>query len=248
MNGWTLLYRNVFCRGGFGIHSPFVFDLITKVIEERHAYYFYEEIDSAYRQLSHDRRNIICEGRRTIVCKAFRRYGISLKESKLLFRLANGCKPRAILAVGSAMSLVPLCLTGYASASHCIALEKEHDFAEVAANLVGKKAISSIEIRLGEYEKQLALTLEKPETVDCLYIGREVDFRMQEKIFMQCIPFFGEQSICIVADIHASPQRKRLWKTLCCHPKVTVSVDLYTLGILFFHPHLNCRTYKSVIC
>lgn len=247
MSRWTLLYRSVFRRGGFGVHSPFAFDLITKVIEERYAYYFYGEIDSAYLQLSQDRRDIICEGRRTTVCKAFRKYGVSLKESKLLFRLANCCKSRSILAVGSSMGLVPLCLTGYASASHCIALERENDFAGVAAGLVGKKAPSSTEILLGEYEKQLARILGKPENIDCLYIGREVDIRMQEKIFAQCVPVFGEQSVCIVPDIHASPQRTRHWKILCRHPKVTVSVDLCTLGILFFHPRLNRQTYKSLV-
>jgi predicted O-methyltransferase YrrM len=189
----------------------------------------------------------MCESRRTTVCKAFRKYGISLKESKLLFRLANCCKPRSILAVGSSMGLIPLCLTGYASASYCLTLEKENDFAGMAASLVKKTTPSSIDIYLGEYEKQLARILKKTENIDCLYIGKEVDIQIQEKIFAQCVPFLGERSVCIVADIHASPKRKRHWKLLCHHPKVTVSVDLCTLGILFFHPRLNRRTYKSVI-
>jgi len=34
-----LLYRGIRYRKGFGVHSPFVFNLITKVIEERCQYY-----------------------------------------------------------------------------------------------------------------------------------------------------------------------------------------------------------------
>jgi predicted O-methyltransferase YrrM len=224
-----------------------MYDLITKVIEERCAYYFYGEINSACLQLLQNKENITCEGRRTTVCKAFRKRGISLKEGKLLFRLINSRKPLSILAVGSSMGLIPLCLTGYASASHCVVLEKECDLARIALRLVGKETHPSIEIRPGEYETQLVRILDKPENIDCLYLGKEVDFQMQEKIFEQCVPFFHEQSICIVAGIHASPRRKQCWQKLCRHPKATVSVDLYTLGILFFHPRLNRQTYKSMI-
>ncbi|MDR2121110.1 MAG: hypothetical protein LBP64_09615 [Tannerella sp.] len=245
---YTLLYRSLFCRKGFGVHSPFAFDLITNVIEERCAYYFYEEIDSAWRHLSQNRAPIVCGDRRTTVRKAFRQNGISPKEGRLLFRLANRRRPRYILTVGTSMGLIPFCLTGYASAAHCLALEAERDLAATAAQLAGLHTRRSIEVRFGEYEKQLAPALEKPGRIDCLYLGKEVDARMQERIFAQCAPLFGEQSVCIVGGIRASRPRKCGWQALCRHPSVSVSVDLYSLGILFFHPQLSRRTYKSLIC
>jgi predicted O-methyltransferase YrrM len=179
--------------------------------------------------------------------KAFRKYGISLKEGRLLFRLANYHKPLSILTVGSSMGFVPLCLTGYASAARCITLEENGDFAEMAMNLVKQKTAASIEICFGEYEKQIITALEKPGRIDCLYLGKAVDIQTQENVFAQCIPRFHEESICIVEGIHASPARKQWWKMLCRHPKVTVSIDLSMLGILFFHPRLHRRTYKGVV-
>ena len=35
----VLLYRGIRYRKGYGVHSPFVFNLITKVIEEHCSYY-----------------------------------------------------------------------------------------------------------------------------------------------------------------------------------------------------------------
>ena len=40
-----LLYRGIRYRKGFGVHSPFVFNLITKVIEERCQYYSFYDIE-----------------------------------------------------------------------------------------------------------------------------------------------------------------------------------------------------------
>ncbi|MDR1331872.1 MAG: hypothetical protein LBK07_07180 [Tannerella sp.] len=247
MNFEFPLYRRLFCRGGFGIHSPFAFDLITKVVEERCARYFYRDIEAAHRQLTQDRTAITCGGSRTTVCRAFRRCGITPGEGKFLFRLANHCKPLTFLTAGSAMGFVPLCLTGYAAAARCIMLEEERDFAATATRLVGGRTDVSIEIIAGADESRAAAALTAVERLDCLYLGREVDVRTRERLFAQCRPFLHGRSICIVAGIHGSTARKRQWEALCLHPDVTVSLDLYTTGVLFFHPHLNRRTYRCLI-
>ena len=46
-----LLYRGIRYRKGFGVHSPFVFNLITKVIEERCQYYSFYDIELIRKQL-----------------------------------------------------------------------------------------------------------------------------------------------------------------------------------------------------
>ena len=50
----VLLYRSIRYRRGFGVHSPFVFNLITKVIEERCQYYSFHDIE-----LIRDRKSVV---------------------------------------------------------------------------------------------------------------------------------------------------------------------------------------------
>ena len=54
-----LLYRGIRYRKGFGVHSPFVFNLITKVIEEQCPYYSFGDIELIRKQLLYSEEQII---------------------------------------------------------------------------------------------------------------------------------------------------------------------------------------------
>ena len=47
----ALLYRCLRYRKGYGVHSPFVYNLITKVIEEKCSYYSFYDIELLRREL-----------------------------------------------------------------------------------------------------------------------------------------------------------------------------------------------------
>ena len=117
----VLLYRGIRYRRGYGVHSPFVFNLITKVIEERCSYYSFYDIELIRKQLLF-RDNIITypdrqqKGilhRRTIG-EIVEREAIKPKHGALLFRLANYFKSQNILQLGPSMGLSTLYLTSYA--------------------------------------------------------------------------------------------------------------------------------------
>jgi len=65
-------------KRGFGVHSPFVFDLITNVIKEKAMYYDFVRLESAYKQKSKER-----------------------KLNRMLFRLANYLGFRHVLFLGA---------------------------------------------------------------------------------------------------------------------------------------------------
>lgn len=43
-----------------------------------------------------------------------------------------------------------------------------------------------------------------------------------------------EDSIILIKAPHSSPQSVAHWKALCARPEVTLSLDLYHVGLLFF--------------
>ncbi|MDR0843909.1 MAG: SAM-dependent methyltransferase [Tannerella sp.] len=241
-----LIYRSFFCRNGHGVHSPFVFALITKVIEERSPYYFYEGAAIAWLQLQQNEQPVHIQKGGTTVKKVAQKDCIPIKEGAFLFRLANYCHPLSLLTIGSSLGLIPFYLTGYASGLRCITLEREAELAAVADCLL-KKEHAPVEIYTGSYEEQLPKALSALGQVDCLYLEKELDAGMLNRFFEQCLPFMKDETICIVGGIHASSAKRQCWQNLCKHPRITVSIDLCTMGLLFLQPKLHQRTYKAFI-
>jgi predicted O-methyltransferase YrrM len=242
------IYRKLFCRKGYGVHSPFAFNLITRVIEERCPYYFYQELAMARQQLLHSDRTLLRQGRQVSIRTLFRKQGITQQESELLFRLANCCQPRFILTLGSSMGLIPLSLTGYASGLHCIALESEPGLAAIAHTLLQRaRSRVEIEIRTGACDRLFPEALEAFPQIDCLFWSKEPDAASLADFFRQSLPRIHDETVCIMEGIRTSSAKYRLWQQFRLHPKVTATIDLYTWGLLFFQPKLHQRTYKSFI-
>jgi len=245
MNKWRHIHRKIFHRKGYGIHSPFVFDLITNVVEQRLPFYAYKDIDLIRLHLRLHNQSIIYKEKQYSIKKYLQKQAITKKEGELLFRLSNHYKLHSIVSVGSSMGFTPLYLTGYSSKSQCITLEQEQDIAAIAQKSISKSSCSLIQIMQGAYQSLLPEALSKLQQIDCIYISKEITTEELMKIYQDILPFLHDKSIVIISGIHASSQKRNLWKQICKDPKITVSVDLYKLGLIFFRPKLHKRMYKS---
>lgn len=246
-----LLYRKFRHRGGHGIHSPFVYHLVTKVIGEKASYYRYAEIERVRKQLSQqddqvsyvDRANGGSQCAST-VSSLVRRKAMNAKQGKLLFRLTNYFQPRQILQVGSGMGISSLYMTSYAQGLNCIALEEEPTFQPVIEWVYEKGARNPIDLRVGTYDELLPQALEELGTIDFLFFNTAD--RKQEGnavLFETCLPYVDDQTVFVCNDIQANQSMRRFWKEICVRPEVTVTIDLYSLGIVFFNKKLHKRDY-----
>lgn len=110
---WLSRFRH---RCGYGVHSPFAFDLITNVIYERTPYY-------AYRTLAEEEKKLPAVRRR-------RGRSESLKVKRLLFRLVNRTQPSAVIDAGVASSSSLYLQAGKSGADYLYASDKSGLFLE----------------------------------------------------------------------------------------------------------------------
>jgi len=256
---WLIkLYRTVFCRGGYGVHSPFVFDLITTVIEERRLYYCYERLYPVRLQIL-QRQETVKYGQQMVTIKnLLKRYGFTEPEHRLLFRLANRFQPETMLTAGSDFGLIPLYLTAYSTGCACMVIEPERLTATIAEEYIEKYATASIDVRKH--------TDEIPDRLDFFVWGGHPFERIPTPpdfanminlpvfdnlftlpVFERLLLHIHEESVMVIAGINTSSENRNTWKAICAHPKVTVTLNLYRLGIVFFNPKLPKSTYKSVV-
>ncbi|MDR2774525.1 MAG: hypothetical protein LBC19_07265 [Tannerella sp.] len=239
------LYRTTFYRGGYGVHSPFAFDLITNVIEERRMYYCYEMLDNLRLQLRRENCKIECGDKALTVKRAMRKFCFSAGGYKLLFRLANRFRPGKILIVGSGLGLTPLYATAYSKGVDCIVFEPEPSIAIIARNMIKKYAHSSISV----YDNNGSESdMSELEQFDFIVWGKNrpfaADFTFEA--FENMLRHITDESVMIISGINESHANKRIWEKLCAHTRVSATFDVYSFGIVFFTPRLNRKTYKCI--
>lgn len=213
--------RRVTKRRGFGVHSPFVFNFIIRVIEEKARYYSYSAIEEQYFKV-----------KKVLTSKSPIKLH-PLKFSKLIFRMANRLKPTAVLECGTAYGVSTIALSLSKNNTQITTIEPN---AEIASWVNGA-IVQDYTIALKQYYRANV----QP---DLIYI------RMQEKssdykaIYDAITPYIKENSAIIVAGIRATKENYSLFKEFSANPIIKVTIDLYDTAILVASPKLNKQQFK----
>lgn len=215
--GLKLLYK-VRHHRGHGIHSPFVFNLVTKVIEEKASYHAYEDIRFVLDSM-HDRH-----------------YYLN-KNNKLYFRLTNYFKSEKILEIGSGYGVNTLCLTASSANAACTCIEaSEEKF--IKAKLLYKKWNRKITLYT---EIKLPVLSEKQ---DCIYINLSNYSFSPSGLHQYLQNLSYEKTFIIVEGIRTNKQSQMLWRSIMNIESRTAALDLFNIGILFFNTKLYRWNYK----
>lgn len=226
-----MFYERIRHIKGHGIHSPFVYNLITKVIEERCRYYCFDDIELIRKQLLFKERNVA------------KHKAISPKHGALLFRLTNYFQPRNIIQIGATIGLSTLYLTSYSSELNCISLENNPEYTSISAWTYNKAAKRNIDLREGDYTESLPQALEDIKHPDFIFFN----FRHEQTdilcLFNKCMEYIHNDTFFVFEGIRNNHQIQEFWKQICDYPEITVAIDLRSIGIIFFNKKLHKRKY-----
>lgn len=246
----VMLYRRIRYRKGFGVHSPFVYNLITRVIEEPCSYYKFEDIELERRKLMYREGEITYPDRQQkgrlrtcTIAGIVEREAISPKRGALLFRLTNYFQSRNILQLGPAMGISTLYLTSYAPGLKCIAIENIPEYAGIASDVFQKAALNPIDLRVGGYRDLFPRALVDMQQVDFVFFNTLYEQQHNAWLFTEAMKYVHPDTVFVFDGIRLTKQMRTFWKEVCSHPAVTVTVDLYSMGIVFFNPKLYKRNY-----
>lgn len=229
---------------GFGIHSPFVFDLVANLMREPYPYYDFQKI-TAWRQAlirSKEKVTMTDLGAGSVVTKTkirrvseVVRYGsISRKYGELLFRLVRRFNPDTILELGTSAGISSLYLALPNRIAGFITMEGCPDMATIAANTFERFHLTKVSLVNGPFNEALPKVLERLTQVDFVFFDGDHREEPTLNYFNLCLEKAHNETIFVFDDIHWSPGMERAWTTMVAHPRVTVSIDLFRLGILFF--------------
>ncbi|MBR4814895.1 MAG: hypothetical protein IKZ67_05465, partial [Paludibacteraceae bacterium] len=95
--------RYLFCSRhwrGYGIHSPFVFELVTKVIEEKLPYYKYGLVEKVRKIYLASSKSLSLDGEEVKVPRLAKQLSMDPSHAQVMFRLVNKFKPKNVVETG----------------------------------------------------------------------------------------------------------------------------------------------------
>ena len=231
-----------------GIHSPFVFDLFNKVILDETPFYFYEDIESLRAKLSLNDSIISVtdfgtggqnhSSRKLKVSFIAKNFLQSKKNAQLISRLLNHFRPTQILELGTSLGIT----TAYLALPHkmgdVITLEGCPETAKIAQQNFNSLGIKNIELICGEFEQSLPFALSKTNTLEFVYFDGNHQKESTLRYFKACLPQHTETSVFVFDDIHWSREMSEAWREIQNHEEVSLSLDLFHLGLIFFRKGL----------
>lgn len=229
---------------GHGVHSPFVFDFISKVLNDNTVYTCYGTLESARNNLLKDRRVIPVQDYgagssviRTRDRKVSAIAASSLKPKKfstLLHRMVRYYHPSSILELGTSLGITTSYMAKGNPDAKLLTLEGSDAIAGIAAHLFREQGISNVSLLRGEFSATLPRALSELGSVDFAFIDGNHRYEPTMQYFEQIRSHCHTKSVLIFDDIHWSREMEKAWDDIRQHDSVTLSIDLFFIGIVFF--------------
>lgn len=241
---------------GHGVHSPFVFDFIIHVLNDKKQYECYAKIESLRKQLLSEEGEIEVEdfGAGSAVIPFKNRVikdiaASSLKKKKyaqLLFRIAKYYHSTTIVELGTSFGVTTSYLASANPHSKVLTFEGAKNIAKIASDNFEKCGLKNIKLIEGDFNKMLSANEQIMPNVDLLFI----DGNHRKKATLDYFNFFlkksNTQSIFIFDDIHWSQEMEEAWKLIQEHDSVTLTIDLFFIGLVFFSKDFKVKQHFTI--
>ena len=234
---------------GHGVHSPFVFDLLSNVIYTKNEFYIFKAIESIRENLNQNHSELFIKDlgtgtdRQSKVSKIAHSSLQKKKYAQLFFKIIHQYKFQNILELGTSLGVTTAYLAGTSAKTKCITLEGSPAIASVAKENFKNLNLNNIQIIEGNINETLAQALNTLEKVDFALIDANHQSKAVLKYFEQIIQHSSSNTILVIDDIYWSDDMEVAWKTIKNHPKVTTTIDLFQLGIVILKPDLHKKHY-----
>ena len=241
---------------GHGMHSPFVFDFITKVLNDDRYFYAYSSIENLRQLLLLDQKELLIEDfgagsrvKKENIRKICDIAKSSLKPKKfgqLLFRIVDHYSPGVILELGTSLGITTAYLASAKEGSSVTTMEGSKTVAAVARQNFGKLNLSNIEMIEGNFDETLSPIVNKLSSIDFAFVDGNHRYEPTVRYYKELRPAMHEYSVLIFDDIHWSKEMEQAWEAIKADDAVTLSIDLFFIGLVFFRKEQKIKQHFTI--
>jgi predicted O-methyltransferase YrrM len=227
-----------------GTHSPFVYKLTDEVIYDFKSNDDYKTIEAQRKKLLNDDSivNVTDLGAGSHLnknnTKKVRQIAKNALKSpalaQLIYRLAKDNDPKSIIELGTCLGITTAYLSKACPDADIITIEGCPETAKVAYNNFRDLDLENVELRVGNFDLLLPEIIAEQPQLDFVYVDGNHRKDATINYFNWCLPKVHEETLLIFDDIYWSKGMKEAWEEIKANPQVTVTIDLFWIGLVFF--------------
>lgn len=239
---------------GHGIHSPFVFDLVVKVLNDKTGYTAYKEVELQRSLLLGNETIITVEDFGAGSTKGLTKQRVvqqiastSLKPKKyaqLLYRLVNYFQPEQILELGTSLGITTAYLAKAKPTATVTTMEGSATIAEIAKQQFRELQLNNINIITGNFDETLQSVIDNAaQSFNFVFIDGNHRKEPTLRYFEQLLAKADHDTVFVFDDIHWSKEMEEAWEIIKQHEAVTLTIDLFFIGLVFLRKEQKEREH-----
>lgn len=227
-----------------GTHSPFVYRLTDEVIYDFTPKEEYKSIEAQRKKLFNDDSLItvtdlgagshLNKNRTKKISQIAKNALKRPRLAQLLGRLARDQGPENIIELGTCLGLTTAYLSKARPGASIVTIEGCPQTAAAAQRNFNELGLSNINLQVGNFDQLLPGLIGGLPRLDFVYIDGNHRKEATLNYFRWCLPKVHEHSLLIFDDIYWSEGMKEAWEEIKAHPDVTVTIDLFWIGLVYF--------------
>ena len=240
-------------KRGHGIHSPFVFNLVSKVFRNKISPDIVCTVESIRKKQISDHRKIRVKdfGKGSEIKKReFRkvseiaRYSsLPEKYGKLLAGLSKEFGSNSIIEFGTSLGISTMYMAAANPEATVYSMEGSPAISEIAMDNFKQAGLENIKLFTGSFEEVLP-EIEK-ENVRPGLVFIDGNHRKEPLLdyFSRMVNISDENTVIVVDDIYYSPEMGEAWQEIKKNEKVSIAIDIFRMGLIFFREGITRFDY-----
>lgn len=235
-------------RSRYGVHSPFVYDLITRGLKTR--------LKAEDRELIRKLKQAIMDSEsfhsidlgtgsnRMLNGSDLLRMSISMRYGTMLYGISKHFQPQKVLELGTSAGLSTAFWALGNRNSEIITVEGCPRKSDMARTLFASHGLSNIETINSDAHEHIKLLKKKNYKADLVFIDAEHSYESSMQFFSALLPLINPNSLLIFDDIYWSEGMSRAWNEIEKDTRVSLSVACLRFGIAFFRDGIAKQHFR----
>lgn len=225
-----------------GVHSPFVYNLVTKCFYNKSKFQDYLKIKSYQKRLKSCKHKIeitdlgagstLMKSNSRKISSIAKNSGTTFKRAKLLFRLVSYLKIQNALELGTSLGFASQAIALANPKGQITTIEGCPNISEYTKTNFQLERIDNIKQLTGDFKDVLGNL--NQNQYDLIYFDGNHQKQATIDYFETMLPTAHNDTVFIFDDIYWSKGMTEAWETIKNHPQVTVSIDTFFWGFVFF--------------